>query len=162
MKHKHRIKPGYAGGEYKESNIVLLSPVQHAMWHFAEWQRKGNLEDKLAWKGLAGFSLESEEKLRLASQIGGKIGGKRCHEIYPNQASEMGKVGGPASIASFKSKGTTPAQKVWVLTSPSGEEIKVTNLSKFCRENSLSVSHLSEVASGHRKHSKGWKARRLE
>ena len=95
MKHKHRIKPGYDGGEYKEGNVVLLSPIEHAMWHFAEWQRKGNLEDKLAWKGLAGFSLKSEEELRLASQIGGKIGGKRCHEIYPNQASEMGKLGVP-------------------------------------------------------------------
>ena len=30
------------------------------MWHFAEWQRKGNKEDWLAWKGLAGFVTKEE------------------------------------------------------------------------------------------------------
>ena len=54
VKHKHHIVPKYEGGSDDPSNLVELSPTQHAMWHFAEWQRKGNEEDRLAWKGLAG------------------------------------------------------------------------------------------------------------
>lgn len=53
-KHKHRIIPGYDGGEYCEGNVVSLTTTQHAMWHFAEWQRKNRWQDKIAWKGLAG------------------------------------------------------------------------------------------------------------
>ena len=75
MKHKHRIKPGYEGGEYVEGNVVSLSVTQHAMWHFAEWQRKGNWEDKLAWQALAGIVGREEITQTLPSEAG-KKGGK--------------------------------------------------------------------------------------
>lgn len=70
MKHKHRIKPGYEGGEYVEGNVVVLSPTQHAMWHFAEWQRKGNWEDKLAWRVLSGTVGREEADLESRRQGG--------------------------------------------------------------------------------------------
>ena len=75
MRHKHRIKPGYEGGEYKEGNVVVLSPIQHAMWHFAEWQRKGNVEDRIAWKALSGL-ISSEEAVLEAMRLGGRKGGE--------------------------------------------------------------------------------------
>ena len=75
MKHKHRIKPGYEGGKYEEGNVVVLSVTQHAMWHFAEWQRKGNWEDKLAWQALAGIVGREEITQTLLSEAG-KKGGK--------------------------------------------------------------------------------------
>ena len=53
MKHKHHVVPRYEGGSDDSSNIVELTVTQHAMWHYAEWRRKGNWQDKLAWKGLA-------------------------------------------------------------------------------------------------------------
>ena len=62
MLHKHRIKPGHMGGEYIEGNIISVAVTQcdkqtanHAMWHFANYQLWGKEEDRLAWKGLAGF-----------------------------------------------------------------------------------------------------------
>lgn len=75
MKHKHRIKPGYEGGEYKEGNVVVLSVTQHAMWHFAEWQRKNNLEDFVAYKMLSG-QCGQEEVIRARLSLAGKAGGK--------------------------------------------------------------------------------------
>jgi len=73
MKHKHRIKPGYEGGEYKEGNVVVLSVTQHAMWHFAEWQRKGKSEDFIAWRAISGL-ISSGEAAREAMSLGGKKG----------------------------------------------------------------------------------------
>ena len=70
MRHKHRIKPGYEGGEYKEGNVVVLSPIQHAMWHFAEWQRKGNWEDEVAWKVLSGQVSLDEAQLTAITEGG--------------------------------------------------------------------------------------------
>ena len=54
----HRIVPGYEGGEYVEGNCVELSYTQHLMWHFAEWQRKGNWQDLRAWKLMANMPHE--------------------------------------------------------------------------------------------------------
>lgn len=54
MIHKHRIVPGYEGGEYTEGNVVDLTLIQHAMWHYAEWLRKRNWQDQLAYKFLSG------------------------------------------------------------------------------------------------------------
>ena len=75
MKHKHRITPGYEGGEYVEGNVVELTPAQHAMWHFAEWQRKGNWQDKLAWQCLIA-QCTREEAVKKAQSEGGKRGGR--------------------------------------------------------------------------------------
>jgi hypothetical protein len=62
--HKHRIIPGHRGGEYVDGNVVELTITQHAMWHFAEWQLNQNVEDKIAWQGLAGM-ITKEEAIRL-------------------------------------------------------------------------------------------------
>lgn len=63
MKHKHHIIPRYAGGSDDPSNLVELSPIQHAMWHYAEWRRKGEDQDRLAWQGLVGLISPSEARM---------------------------------------------------------------------------------------------------
>jgi hypothetical protein len=80
MIHKHRIKPGYEGGEYIEGNVVELTVTQHAMWHFAEWQRKGNWEDELAWRLLSG-QIGKEDGIKLLLSEAGKKGGKKTGEL---------------------------------------------------------------------------------
>lgn len=54
VKHKHHIVPRYEEGSDDPSNLVELTVTQHAMWHYAEWQRKKNKEDFIAWKCLSG------------------------------------------------------------------------------------------------------------
>jgi group I intron endonuclease len=50
-----------------------------------------------------------------------------------------------------------PPRKGYLLTSPSGEVFSVTTLSCFCQEHQLSSAKMSCVASGKRRHHKGWK-----
>lgn len=45
----------------------------------------------------------------------------------------------------------------WILLSPDGETIVVTNLTEFCKRNGLAPSLMSHVYSGKRNHHKGWK-----
>jgi len=71
--HKHHIIPRYEGGSDDPSNLVELSPTQHAMWHFAEWQRKGRREDRIAWQGLSKI-IGQGEAVRQASALGGSRG----------------------------------------------------------------------------------------
>ena len=51
--------------------------------------------------------------------------------------------------------------KTWILTDPSGNELTIINLTKFCRENSLSQSAMSDVAKGKWRHYKGWKCKKI-
>lgn len=49
--------------------------------------------------------------------------------------------------------------KQYTVTTPTGEEIKIKNLSKFCRENNLTKQGMTMVAQGKQTHHKGWKCR---
>ena len=46
--------------------------------------------------------------------------------------------------------------KTVILKSPSGEYVKITNISKFCRENGVTNSNLTKVINGTRKSCCGW------
>jgi len=80
MIHKHRIIPGYEGGEYTEENVVPLTLTQHVMWHYAEWTRKGNVQDLVAYKMLSG-QIGKEEAIETLTKGGAKKAGK-----YPRTA----------------------------------------------------------------------------
>jgi len=69
MKHKHHIIPRYEGGTNLQENLVDLSTTQHAMWHYAEWTRKKDERDYLAWKCLSG-QIGKEEIQSIKSKIG--------------------------------------------------------------------------------------------
>ena len=57
-------------------------------------------------------------------------------------------------------KMTEATSRNYIATSPNGIEIRVRNLSKFCRDNGLNNKALSNVAYGFCSHHKGWKCRR--
>ena len=69
MKHRHHIIPRYEGGSNLQENLVSLSITQHAMWHYAEWTRKKNDRDYLAWRCLSG-QIDKEEVQVLKSKLG--------------------------------------------------------------------------------------------
>jgi hypothetical protein len=76
MKHKHHLIPKYLGGSDEPHNLVEVTPTQHAMFHYCNWQLWGNDEDKIAWKALAGYSSKEqviEQVLSLAGKKGGKV-----------------------------------------------------------------------------------------
>lgn len=53
-------------------------------------------------------------------------------------------------------KGKVYTSKTYSITTPDGETLKVTNLAKYCRENKIQNSHMTEVAQGKRKSHKGY------
>ena len=111
MKHKHRIKPGYEGGEYEEGNVVDLSLIQHAMWHFAEWQRKGNWEDEVAWKVLSGQVSLEEAQLTAISE-GASRGGKVVQSILKSLGKTIYSQGWQSKVATQQVKeGRHPFQR---------------------------------------------------
>jgi len=119
-KHKHHIIPRYDGGSDDPSNLVVLSVTQHAMWHFAEWQRKGNKEDKIAWQALAKM-IGKEEAIRQAAGIGGSRskGKKRDPEVVKRIANsrrgvKRGKTGPRSEEVKNKISSTKRGKKWYV------------------------------------------------
>ena len=119
-KHKHHIIPRYEGGSDDPSNLVALTVIQHAMWHFAEWQRKGREEDRIAWQGLSKI-IGREEVIRQASGIGGSKskGKKRDPEVVKRIANtrrgvKTGKSGPRSEEVKNKISSTKQGKKWYV------------------------------------------------
>ena len=79
MKHKHHLTPKYLGGSNELQNLVEVSPIRHAMFHYCNWRLWGNTEDKIAWRALAGYS-SKEEIIHQVISLAGKKGGKIAKE----------------------------------------------------------------------------------
>ncbi len=79
LKHKHHIMPRYRGGSDDPSNLVEVSVVQHAMWHFCNYQLWGEPEDRLAWRALAG-SVGREEIIVEKQKIAGLRSGEKTKQ----------------------------------------------------------------------------------
>lgn len=72
MLHRHHIVPRHAGGTDDEDNIAFLTIEDHAEAHRKLFEEYGRLEDRLAWKGLAGL-LSKDEIVRELQVAGGVL-----------------------------------------------------------------------------------------
>jgi hypothetical protein len=163
MVHKHHIIPKYEGGSDDSSNIVELTPKQHAMWHFAEWQRKGNWEDFCAFKMILG-DVNSPGWRNAMATWAGKKGAEALLKKYPPGSDywiQVGVKGNKAQRERLAEEGRTIAEKKWLVISPDGDTFEISNMALFCRERGLCKAHMGGVAAGSRKHHKGWKAVKL-
>jgi hypothetical protein len=162
MIHRHHIKPRYEGGGDEPSNIVPLTPIQHSMWHFAEWQRKGRWQDFCAHKMILG-DVNNPEFRRAAARVRGEAGAKRLLEKYPpgdEHWKQIGTKGNKGQREKLRAEGRTIAEQRWVVTSPEGEEFEICNMAKFCREHNLLKNKMCEVGKGMWKQHRGWKCRK--
>ena len=94
IKHKHHIVPKHAGGNDNRTNIIELTVAEHAEAHRVLFEKYGRLEDKVAWKGLAGL-ISSAEAVHLLQTEG--MRGER-NPMYgkpaPNRGMKRPGIGG--------------------------------------------------------------------
>jgi hypothetical protein len=96
--HKHRVIPGYEGGEYTADNLAYLTRAEHIAVHRLRWQLLGNWRDLLACK-LLGEKLTDEE-WNTCARNGGALTG-RLHAI--NRTGVCGRSKEQMSIDGKKS-----------------------------------------------------------
>jgi len=101
---------------------------------------------------------ETRAKLRVAStgrkhskEARAKIAAAGTGRKLPTEAREKVRL----------AQGNTNGAKDYIVTSPEGVEYTVHCLTEFCKEHGLTQQCLSSVASGKRKHHRGWAARLL-
>jgi hypothetical protein len=165
MLHKHHIIPKHAGGTDDPSNLIELTVEEHAEAHRLLYEEYGKLGDKLAWKALSG-QIGKEEIQLIKSRLGQMhfSGKKQKPETIQKRVEKLrGKKRTPETIKLMSEvmKGKTLSAKDWIITTPHGIEMNVSNLKEFCRNNNLADSAMCLVSKGQRQHHKGFKIRKL-
>ena len=164
MKHKHHIVQRYKGGEDCESNLVELTPICHSMWHWCEWKLWGDYRDYCAHKMILGDVKNPEFRRARNEAFKDKIleGGRKWREDNPDKVKQSGVKGNKSQREKFDRLGRTIAEQEWVITTPDGEELIISNLAEFCREHNLLKHKMSEVAKGIYSQHKGYKVEKLK
>lgn len=94
-------------------------------------------------------SEETKKKLR-DFNLGKKLNTETCRKM-----SEYRTGRSRPDFARVKIANTLA--KTYYFLSPGGQEVVITNLQKYCKENNLCTSHMNQVYHGKRKQHKGWK-----
>ncbi len=151
------------GGSDSPNNIVEVTPCQHAMFHFANWQLWKNYKDYCAYKMILGDvkSPEFKSATMKAFQVEIQEGHKIWRENNPDKVKENGIKGNKSQREKFKKEGRTIAEQKWIVTTPSGETLEISNLKKFCRENNLLPNKMCEVGKGKASHHRGYKVSKV-
>lgn len=115
--------------------------------HFGEYDENGI--PLPPWnKGLKTGPESEETKIKKSiSQMGNK-----------NAAGNNGK---PKSSIHRKKISLSNCKGQWKITLPNGESVIILSLRKYCIDNNLSQSAMSDVSLGNRSHHKGYRCQRL-
>lgn len=115
----------------------------------------------------------------------GKVMSAEWKRLHPNARAQKGKEGywtgskltdeHKAKLSAAKkgkpswnkgvpmqSKSREMLARTWELVDPGGNEYLISNLKQFCKERGLQDALMHHVATGKRKHHKGWICRRIE
>lgn len=134
--------------------------------------------------GLGIFSLSKEQRSEIgkkAGKIGGAKGGASKSEKKINasrknilkavqvfmendtqeKARERGIKGNKSQREKFEKEGRTIAEQKWIVTTPEGETLEVSNLKKFCIESNLLPNKMCEVGKGKWKQHRGYSCKKV-
>jgi hypothetical protein len=133
MLHKHHIIPRYMGGSDDPTNLVELTPAEHAEAHRLLYEQYGNWQDYVAWQGL--IKLNDNFNAAKQSMIeGGRKGAAKSNqrwkdpvlrEKYKKQQSEKMK-------GRYIGRDKTWQGKLYEITHPDGTVEKVEGLRQWC------------------------------
>jgi len=92
---------------------------------------------------------EAREKIRT------KMTGRNTKQGFKDKMRRIALDRTPAEIE----KRSIAHRKTYIVTSPNGVESQIIGLEPFCSEHGLTAKKMSVVATGNRKHHRGWKCR---
>jgi len=167
--HKHHIIPKHMGGTNDPENLVEVTIEKHAELHKQLWEDLGHWEDMIAWQMLSG-QITKAYAIKKAQSFGAKSRKKR----FGNENHFYGKKHSQDTIdlISKKKIGSIPGNKnkfgdqntqsrLWEITYPNGETVKVKGLMEFCRKNGLTYQAMGQVAKGKYKQHKGYSCKEI-
>ena len=165
MKHKHHIIPRHMGGTDDPSNLVELTPEEHAEAHRKLYEEHGQWQDYVAWQGLAKLATKEEHVAMLLSEAGKKgssksnaNGGWRVKN--PEAAKRFSKTQSERMKEVHKTRDqrgiNNPAAKEFIVVHPDGTKEQVKALKTWCESKGLNYNSFHNQCVGRKKSHKGY------
>jgi len=173
MLHKHHIIPRHMGGTDEPSNLIELTPAEHAEAHRLLYEQHGHWQDYVAWQGLANLASKAEHTKMLLS-LAGKKGaqtnirqrkGKKWEEIYGvERAQELKKKQSESLKNSPKMIGRSKTWngKLYEITHPDGTVEQVEGLRQWCLDRGYNPNNFGNACLRGSVTNGGFKVRRID
>jgi len=146
------------------SRLTNMVPGGYGM-HYAtpEIRRKMGRPGRIPWN--KGKKLTPQQCMNHARAMKGKPGYWRGKHLPESARAKLraAKLGKPTGLKGRKVSDAI-CDKIssdWIVRDPSGLEITVRNLARFCRSHGLLVPLMNKVAHGSRSHHRNWTCRKL-
>ena len=153
MKHKHHIIPRHVGGTDDPSNLIELTPEEHAEAHRKLYEEHGHWQDRVAWIGLAGLATKAEHVAMLLSEAGKKGNAMRSS----NKGKKYNLTKSRAEGKYPDRKGANnPSAKEFVVVHPDGTQEQVKALKTWCESKGLNYNSFHNQCVGRKKSHKGY------
>jgi hypothetical protein len=130
MKHKHHIIPKHAGGSDDPSNLIELTPLEHAEAHRLLYEQYGRWQDEVAWKGLSKID-ENFDAVKEAISNGGKLGAEASNLRWKDPSEKEKQSMRMKEWASKRNRKTWNG-KQYEVTYPNGTVEIVEGLRQWC------------------------------
>ena len=149
MKHKHHIIPRHAGGTDDPSNIIHLTPEEHAGAQKKLWEQYGRWQDYCAWQGLAELS-KDKEHISLMNR-------EKNIASWKDPVIRAKRIAGMKAARGHDTRGTQG--KKYQVTFPNGKVKIISSLRKFCKQEGLNYNSFWNATIGTSRQHKGFKAK---
>ena len=161
MKHKHHIIPRHMGGTDDPSNLIELTPEEHAEAHRLLYEEHGHWQDRVAWIGLAGLATKAEHVAMLLSEAGKKgaaisnaDGGWR--KKNPEAAKRFSKMQSERMKKQTQKGINNNNAKEFTVVHPDGTQEKIKALKTWCESKGLNYNSFHNQCVGRKKSHKGY------
>ena len=129
MKHKHHIIPKHMGGTDDPSNLVELTPAEHAEAHRLLYEQHGRWQDYVAWQGLAKLNANFDAAKQSMIE-GGRKGAAKSNLRWKDPVQRAKASKKMKEICSNREK--TRNGKIYQITHPDGTVEQVEGLRQWC------------------------------
>ena len=165
MKHKHHIIPRHMGGSDEPSNLIELTPFEHAEAHRVLYEKHGLWQDFVAWQGLAKLTENfdaAKESILYGSRKGAKVSNDQWKDpmLKDQRVAKFKKSmeGKWNQICLGKKGAENYAAQTYKVTLPDGTEEVVKGLKFWCEERGLNYNTFYNMCVGRGRQHKGYRA----
>ena len=140
------------GGSDDPSNLVELTPEEHAEAHRILYEEHGRWQDYVAWQGLAKLATKEEHVHMLLSKAG-----KKGNTIRNANGGNTGMKYNRTKHGNYNRKGVNnPAAKEFIVIHPDGTQEKVKALKTWCESKGLNYNSFHNQCVGRKKSHYGY------
>lgn len=159
MLHKHHIIPRHAGGTDDPSNLVDLTPAEHAEAHRLLYEQYRRWQDYVAWQGLAKLDANFDAAKQAIIE-GARKGGlaSRATKKTPEHRAAISK----KMKEICKNREKTWNGKVYEVTHPDGTTEQVIGLRQWCLDRGFNPNAYANACLRGNSTNGGYRVRKIQ